>query len=195
THQPIEHLASLRAMPNALVLRPADANEVAWCWKAAVEYTGGPSLLSLTRQNVPTFKRDENNAASNTVKGAYILADSTKDQPDIILMGTGSEVQIAMEAKRKLAEKDIDARVVSMPSWELFRKQDAAYKQKVLPKEVTARISIEAATTFGWSEWVGSEGFAIGLDHFGASAPYQEIYEKFGLTSERMVEEAVKLIR
>jgi transketolase len=194
THQPIEHLASLRAMPNALVLRPADANEVAWCWKEAIEYTGGPSLLSLTRQNVPTFKRDESNAASNTAKGAYILADSDKDQPDVILMGTGSEVQIAMEAKAKLAAKGIDARVVSMPSWELFRQQDETYKQKVLPKEVTVRISIEAATTFGWSEWVGPEGIAIGLDHFGASAPYQEIYEKFGLTAERMVDEAVKLL-
>lgn len=194
THQPIEHLAALRAMPNALVLRPADANEVAWCWKEAVEYTGGPALLSLTRQNVPTFKRDANNPASNTAKGAYILSDSDKNQPDIILMGTGSEVQFAMEAKTKLAEKDIDARVVSMPCWKLFRKQDESYKQKVLPKEVTARVSIEAASPFGWTEWVGSEGVAIGLDHFGASAPYKEVYQKFGLTSDRMVDEAIKLL-
>lgn len=194
THQPIEHLASLRAIPNALVLRPADANEVAWSWKAAVEYTDGPSLLALTRQSVPTFERNEHNAASNTLNGAYILTDSDKDQPDVILMGSGSEVQYAMEAKTKLADKGIDARVVSMPSWELFRKQDESYKQKVLPKEVTARISIEAASPFGWREWIGSEGVAIGLDHFGASAPYQDVYEKFGLTSDRIVEEATQLL-
>lgn len=192
THQPIEHLASLRAMPNTLVLRPADANEVAWCWKAAIEHTDGPSLLVLTRQNVPTFARNQQNDAKNTTKGAYILADCDKEQPDVILMGSGSEVQLAMEAKTKLAKQGIDARVVSMPSWELFRQQDAAYKQKVLPREVTARVSIEAAATFGWSEWLGSKGVAIGIDHFGASAPFKDIYQKFGLTSERIVEEAVK---
>lgn len=195
THQPIEQLASLRAMPNALMLRPADANEVAWSWKAALDHTGGPSMLALTRQNVPTFDRTEANDASNTLKGAYILADSAKEQPDVILMGSGSEVQYAMEAKDKLAEQDIDARVVSMPSWELFRQQDESYKQQVLPGEVTARVSIEAAATFGWQEWVGHEGVAIGVDHFGASAPYEELYEKFGLTSDRVVEEAVRLVK
>lgn len=195
THQPIEQLASLRAMPNALMLRPADANEVAWSWKAALDHTGGPSLLALTRQNVPTFDRTEANDASNTLKGAYILSDSEKEQPDVILMGSGSEVQYAMGAKNKLAEQDIDARVVSMPSWELFRQQDESYKQQVLPREVTARVSIEAAATFGWQEWVGHEGVAIGVDHFGASAPYEELYEKFGLTSERVIEEAVRLVK
>lgn len=194
THQPIEHLASLRAMPNSLVLRPADANEVAWAWKTALEYTDGPTLLVLTRQNVPTFERRDSNAASNTEKGGYILADSDKEQPDVILMGTGSEVQLTMDAKEKLAEEGIDARVVSMPAWELFRKQSDAYKQKVLPKEVTARVSIEAAATQGWAEWVGNEGTAIGIDHFGASAPYEEIYERFGLTSDRVVKEAKKLL-
>jgi len=194
THQPIEHLASLRAMPNALVLRPADANEVAWCWRAALEHTGGPSMLVLTRQNVPTFARNEQNAVENTLKGAYILADSEKDQPDVILMGSGSEVLRAMDAKQKLADQDIDARVVSMPSWELFRQQDDAYKQQVLPKEVTARVSIEAASPFGWREWVGTEGTVMGIDHFGASAPYEEIFEKFGLTADDMVEEAAKLV-
>ncbi len=194
THQPIEHLASLRAMPNALVLRPADANEVAWCWRAALEHTGGPSMLVLTRQNVPTFARNEQNAVENTLKGAYILADSEKDQPDVILMGSGSEVLRAMDAKQKLADQDIDARVVSMPSWELFRQQDDAYKQQVLPKEVTARVSIEAASPFGWREWVGTEGTVMGIDHFGASAPYEEIFEKFGLTADDMAEEAAKLV-
>lgn len=195
THQPIEHLASLRAMPNALVLRPADANEVAWSWKAALNHTDGPSLLALTRQSVPTFERNDLNHASKTLKGGYILADSDKELPDVIVMGSGSEVQYAMEAKDKLTDRDIDARVVSMPSWELFRKQDASYRQKVLPTEVSARISIEAAATFGWSEWIGDEGVAIGLNHFGASAPYKDIYKKFGLTPERIVEEAVRLVR
>ncbi len=194
THQPIEHLASLRAIPNVLVLRPADANEVAWCWKAALEHTDGPSLMVLTRQNVPTFDRNQDNSAKNATRGAYTLADSEKEQPDVILMGSGSEVQRAMVAKEKLAAQDIDARVVSMPSWELFRQQDESYKQKVLPKEVTARVSIEAAATFGWQEWVGTEGVALGVDHFGASAPYEEIFQKFGLTAERMAEEALKLV-
>lgn len=194
THQPIEHLASLRAIPNTLVLRPADANEVAWAWKAALEYTDGPSLLALTRQSLPIFERTEANSAANTAKGAYILADSKKDQPDVILMGSGSEVQIAIKAKSLLKEEGIDARVVSMPSWELFRKQEDAYKQKVLPKEVTARVSVEAAATFGWQEWVGHEGTALGIDRFGASAPYKKIFEEYGLTPERMAEEAEKLL-
>jgi len=195
THQPVEHLASLRAMPNTLVLRPADANEVAWCWKAALEHTDGPSLMVLTRQNVPTFARDDENSVDRTMRGGYILADSDKEQPDAILMGSGSEVQRAMDAKALLAEDDIDARVVSMPSWELFRKQDEAYRQLVLPSEVTARVSIEAASPFGWKEWVGTDGVTMGLDHFGASAPFEEIFEKFGLTAERMAEEATKLVK
>ncbi|SMO42298.1 transketolase [Fodinibius sediminis] len=194
THQPVEHLASFRAMPNALVLRPADANEVAWAWKAALEYTDGPALLALTRQSVPTFERNADNRANNTLKGAYILADAGKDTPDVILMGSGSEVQLAMEARKKLREQNIDARVVSMPSWELFRQQDETYKQSVLPKEVTTRISVEAAATFGWREWVGSGGTAIGVDRFGASAPYKEIFERYGITADRIVDEAHKLL-
>ncbi|NGP76732.1 transketolase [Balneolaceae bacterium YR4-1] len=195
THQPIEHLASLRAMPNVQVLRPADANEVAWCWKAALEYEDGPSLLALTRQALPIFDRKENNAASHTGRGAYILSDSEGEVPDLILMATGSEVQLIMDAQEKLRSMDIDSRVVSMPSWELFEKQDQAYRNKVLPESVTARISIEAGSTFGWQKWVGSEGVAIGIDHFGASAPYEEIYEHFGLTSERIVKEAKGMLK
>ncbi|MEL7834331.1 transketolase [Fodinibius sp. Rm-B-1B1-1] len=194
THQPIEHLASLRAMPYTLVLRPADANEVAWCWKSALTYTEGPSVMVLTRQNVPTFERTEANKSQNVTRGGYILANSEKDQPDAILMGSGSEVYRAMEAKEKLAEKDIDVRVVSMPAWELFRKQDEDYRQSVLPDEVTARVSIEAAATFGWKEWVGTKGTAMGVDRFGASAPYEDIFENFGLTSDDMVEEVIKLV-
>lgn len=195
THQPIEHLASLRAMPNALVLRPADANEVAWCWKAALNHTNGPSLMALTRQNVPTFDRNDTIDASLTLKGAYILADSEKEKPDVILMGSGSEVQYALGAKEMLADHDIDARVVSMPSWELFRQQDDQYKQKVLPNEVAARVSIEAAATFGWREWVGQSGVTIGIDRFGASAPYQEVYQHFGLTAKNVAEQAEILIQ
>jgi transketolase len=181
-------------MPNTLVLRPADANEVAWCWKAALDYDKGPSLIVLTRQNVPTFERTQENTAKNVTKGGYILADSENDQPDVILMGSGSEVYRAMEAKEKLADKNIDARVVSMPSWELFRQQDEAYREQVLPKDITARVSIEAAASQGWREWVGTEGAIIGVDRFGASAPYETIFQEYGITSDRMVEEALKLI-
>ncbi len=195
THQPIEHLASLRAMPNILVLRPADANEVAWAWKAALEHKDGPSLIVLTRQSLPIFDRTENNEASGLERGAYILSDSKKETPDLILMGSGSEVQLAMNAQSELASEGIDSRVVSMPSWELFESQDQAYKERVLPGSVKARISIEAASPFGWQKWVGSEGKAIGIDHFGASAPYEEIYEHFGLTSERLVKEAREMLK
>ncbi|MBN2731603.1 MAG: transketolase [Balneolaceae bacterium] len=195
THQPIEHLASLRAMPHALVLRPADANETAWAWKAALEYTDGPALLVLTRQSLPTVKRDANNAASLTMKGAYIISDSEKETPDTILLATGSEVHIALEAQKELKNEDIDGRVVSMPSWELFAQQDKSYQEEVLPSAVTARISIEAAAPFGWERWIGNKGIAIGLNRFGASAPYEEIYEHLGITSERVVQEAKKLHR
>ena len=195
THQPIEHLASLRAMPNILVLRPADANEVSWAWKAALKHKDGPSLIVLTRQSLPTFERTKNNDASGVEKGAYVLSDSKKEIPDLILMGSGSEVQLAMNAQHELAKENIDSRVISMPSWELFEAQDQAYKERILPKSVKARISIEAASTFGWQKWVGSEGKTIGVDHFGASAPYEEIYEHFGLTTERLVEEAREMLK
>lgn len=194
THQPIEHLASLRAMPNALLLRPADANETAWAWKAALEYTKGPAMLVLTRQSLPTLKRDEQNPASLTLKGGYIISDTEKDTPDAILMATGSEVHLAVEAQQRLIPEDIHARVVSIPSWELFEQQDQSYREKVLPPAVKARISVEAGTTFGWERWIGREGTAIGLDRFGASAPYEEIFEHLGITVERIVQEAKQLI-
>jgi transketolase len=194
THQPIEHLASFRAMPNTLVLRPADANETAWAWKAALEYKKGPSLIVLTRQNIPVLKRSENNPASLLQKGAYILMDSGKPTPDILLIATGSEVQLALEAKKKLQKQNIDARVVSMPSWELFEQQEQQYRDEVLPPDVEARISVEAGSSFGWERWIGQQGTAIGLDHFGASAPYQEIFQNFAITAERVVAEAKKLV-
>lgn len=190
THQPVEHLASIRAMPNVTVLRPGDANEVAYAWKTAIENTSGPTVLVLTRQGMPTYERTESNAASLVSKGAYIFADSEKETPDAILIGTGSELHLAVNAKAELKAKGIDARVVSMPSWELFEKQDAAYKNSVLPKSVTNRVSIEAGSTFGWERYIGFEGKAIGIDTFGESAPAEELYKHFGITTEKVVEAA-----
>lgn len=192
THQPIEHLASLRAMPNTTILRPGDANETAYAWKAALENTTGPTLLVLTRQNLPTLPRTKNNEAALVQKGAYVYADSDKETPDAILIGTGSELQYAVEAKNELSNKGIDARVVSMPSWELFEMQSAAYKESVLPKEVTNRVSIEAGSTFGWERYVGPAGTSIGVNTFGESAPYEELYEHFGITTRAVVEAAEK---
>lgn len=191
THQPVEHLSSIRSIPNVLVLRPGDANEVSYAWKVAVENSAGPTVLVLTRQNIPTQDRTEKNHPSLVEKGAYIFADSDKEIPEAILIGTGSELQYAVEAKAALASKGIDARVVSMPSWELFERQDASYKESVLPKSVTNRVSIEAGSTFGWERYVGSEGTAIGVDSFGESAPYQELFEHFGLTADAIVEAAL----
>lgn len=188
THQPVEHLASLRAMPNVNVLRPGDANEVAYAWKVAIESKTTPTIIVLTRQNIPTFERTDDNPASLVEKGAYILSDSEKTTPDAILIGTGSEVYLAMNAKAKLKEHGIDARIVSMPSWELFQNQDADYIEKVLPESVTNRVSIEAGSTFGWEKWVGNTGVAIGLDTFGESGPYEELYEHFGITTEKVIE-------
>lgn len=195
THQPIEQVPSLRTLPNHYTLRPADANETAYCWKIALESKETPSSLALTRQNLPTYERTEANSAALTEKGAYILFDSDKQVPDAILMASGSEVEIIVQAKEQLKAKGIDARVVSMPCWELFRKQPDAYKQTVFPPEVTARIAVEAASPFGWSEWTGDKGRVIALDHFGASAPYQTIYKEFGLTPENVVSQALELLQ
>lgn len=190
THQPVEHLASIRAMPNVTVLRPGDANEVAHAWKVAIENDSAPTVLVLTRQGIPTYGRTDSNPASLVSKGAYIFADSDKKTPDAILIGTGSELHLAVNAKAELKSKGIDARVVSMPSWDLFEKQSADYKESVLPKGVTNRVSIEAGSTFGWERYVGPEGTAIGLDTFGESGPAEELYEHFGITTEKIVEAA-----
>ena len=188
THQPVEHLASLRAMPNVLVLRPGDANEVSYAWKIALENATGPSILVLTRQNIPTLERTPNNPASLTEKGGYVLYDSEKSGPDAILMGTGSELHLAVNAQKELKSKGIDVRVVSMPCWELFAQQSDEYKRSVLPSTVTNRIAVEAGSSFGWERFVGAEGTVIGIDTFGESAPYQELYKHFGITVERIVE-------
>lgn len=192
THQPIEQLASLRAMPDMMVLRPGDANEVVEAWKIIANLTHQPVTLVLTRQPMPTFDRTKFGAASGTAKGAYVLADAPGGKPDVILIGTGSEVSLCVEAWEKLKTGGVKARVVSMPSWDLFEKQDAAYKESVLPSAVTARVSVEMASTFGWERYVGIKGRKIGMTRFGASAPLKDLLKFFGFTADRVVEEARK---
>ncbi len=194
THQPVEHLASLRAMPNLSIIRPADANETAYAWRAAMERTAGPTMLVLTRQNLPIVDRSAFGGAPGVLKGAYILAREKKAIPDIILIATGSEVPLIQEAQKALLADGIDARVVSMPSWEMFREQPVAYRDEVLPPEVTARLAVEAGSFFGWREWVGDRGGIIALDHFGASAPAGELFKHFGFTVENVVSKARELV-
>ncbi len=183
THQPVEQIMSLRMIPNVTVLRPADANETAYAWRIALENDKGPTLLALTRQNVPTLDRTVYGSAEGTLKGAYVVKEA--EAPiQAIVMATGSEVELALEAAEALEVDGVGVRVVSMPCWELFEEQDAAYKESVFPKAVTARVSIEAGVTMGWSRYVGDRGVAIGLDHFGASAPFEKLYQEFGITSE-----------
>jgi len=187
THQPVEHLASLRAIPNLTVIRPADANETAQAWKVALERRDGPVVLVLSRQNLPTFDRSIMGDAANVAKGAYILLDANRVYPDVILIATGSEVTFAVQAHAKLAEQGIAARVVSMPSWELFEQQSESYQESVLPSTVTARVGIEAGISMGWRRWLGAHGSMIGLDRFGASAPVQTIYDHLGFTVDNIV--------
>jgi transketolase len=194
THQPIEQLASLRAMPNLVVLRPGDANEVVEAWKIIAQLKHQPVALVLTRQALPTFDRTKYGAASGTARGAYVLADAPGGKPDVILMGTGSEVSLCVEAYGKLKAEGIQARVVSMPSWDIFEQQDAAYKESVLPSSVTARVSVEMAATFGWERYVGIKGRKIGMHRFGASAPLKDLLKYFGFTADAVVTEARKAI-
>jgi len=194
THQPIEQLASLRAMPNLIVLRPGDANEVVEAWKIIVQLQHQPAVLVLTRQALPTFDRTKYGAASGVAKGAYVLADAPGGKPDVILMGTGSEVSLCVEAYERLKAEGIRARVVSMPSWEIFERQDAAYKESVLPSSVTARVSVEMAATFGWERYVGLKGRKVGMHRFGASAPLKDLLKFFGFTADAVVAEARKAI-
>lgn len=185
THQPIEHLWALRAIPGLDVVRPADANETAAAWKAVLEHNDRPAGLALTRQNVPTL--DGTGDPDAVARGGYVLQDASNGQPEVVIIGTGSEVQLAVEARTILESQGIPTRVVSMPCVEWFREQDAAYKQTVLPPAVKARVAVEAGITLGWREFVGDAGEVLGLEHFGASAPYKTIYEQFGLTADRVV--------
>ena len=190
THQPIEQLASLRAMPNLLVLRPGDANEVTECWKIIAQLRHSPAALVLTRQNLPTLDRNKYAPASGTAKGAYVVADADGGKPQVILMGTGSELSLCVDAYEKLKAEGIKARVVSMPCWKIFDEQDAAYKESVLPSDVTARVSVEMAATFGWERYTGSKGRNIGMHSFGASAPLKDLLKHFGFTVDKVVAEA-----
>jgi transketolase len=194
THQPVEQMAALRAIPNLTVIRPGDANETAQAWKVALEWREGPVALLLTRQALPIFDRSKMGDAAGLARGAYVLIDTDKVYPDVILIGSGSELQFAVEAYDKLAEQGIGARVVSMPSWELFEEQPEEYQNSVLPPSVKARVAIEAGVPMGWQQWVGAQGSVIGLDRFGASAPYKKIYEQLGFTTDNVVLRALGTI-
>jgi transketolase len=193
THQPIEHLASLRSMPNVTVLRPADANETAEAWKFAIKSNKGPTVLALTRQSLPTLDRTVFGPAELLHRGAYVLKD-VDGTPDALILASGSEVKLALEAAETLAQDGVAARVVSMPSWELFDDQTQEYKNSVLPENVKARVSIEAGATQGWHKYLGMNGKAIGLDHFGASAPINDLFTNFGITADSVVQAVKSLV-
>ena len=198
THQPIEHLAALRAIPNMNVMRPADGNESAWAWKVALERTSGPTALALTRQNLPAWDRAAEGlgAVTGVEKGGYVFYENAPGGLELVIVATGSEVEIALKAARQLAGDGVGVRVVSLPSWLLFSEQSEAYRAEVLPAGVK-KISIEAGTTFGWERWVGNDpaqSATIGIDHFGASAPYERVYQEFGITAENVVAHAQRLL-
>ncbi|HET7790315.1 MAG TPA: transketolase [Gemmatimonadales bacterium] len=192
THQPIEQLAALRAIPNMTVIRPGDANEVAEAWRAAIGHRKGPTALVLTRQKVATLDRSKYAPAAGLRRGGYVLADAAGGKPRVILMGTGSEMELVVGAYERLTKDGVAARAVSLPSLEIFARQDQAYRDSVLPPAVTARVAVEAAAPQSWYRWVGERGAIVGIDHFGASAPYQIIYKEFGLTVDKVVEAAKK---
>ena len=197
THQPIEHLSALRAIPNMNVMRPADGNESAWAWKVALERTSGPTVMALTRQNLPAWDRAAEGLGpvESVEKGGYVFYESAPNGLDLVLVSTGSEVEICWNAAKQLASEGVGVRVVSMPSWLLFSEQSAAYRAEVLPAGVK-KIAVEAASPFGWERWVGNDpqqSAIIGIDHFGASAPFQRIYQEFGITAEHVVAAAKKL--
>ncbi len=188
THQPVEHYMALRSIPNLTVIRPADANETAVAWRSVFE-ADGPVALLLTRQNVPVLEPERTNGA---LRGAYVLADD--GEPDVILIGTGSEVAVALEARELLAGEGVNARVVSMPSWEIFDTESAEYRESVLPSSVKARVSVEAGATRGWREYVGDGGASVGIERFGASAPGETVMTELGITPENVAETALGLL-
>ncbi|MGB7539996.1 MAG: transketolase [Anaerolineales bacterium] len=194
THQPIEQLAAMRATPNLVVLRPADAAETAEAWKVALKRNHGPTVMALTRQNLPIFDRQETQSAQGTAKGAYVLWESKAGAPKLILMASGSEVHLVLAAAKKMDLEGIPARVVSFPSWELFAAQDAAYRESVLPAKQPLRLAVEAGVSQGWEKWVGERGEILSIDSFGASAPLAVLQEKFGFTAEAVLERAKELL-
>ena len=195
THEPVEHVAALRALPNLWVMRPGDANETVAAWRAAVARTDGPVALALSRQKLPVFEATRERAAEGVARGGYVLADAidgdgSAAQPRLLLLATGSELQLAMSARERLQALGVPTRVVSMPCWELFERQDAAYRAQVLPPEVTARVSIEAGVSFGWDRWVGPQGAMIAVESFGLSGPGPQVMDAFGITTDHLVQVA-----
>jgi transketolase len=195
THQPVEHYAALRAIPNLWFVRPGDANETAAAWAMAVERRGGPVALALTRQKLPTLPGTDQHAREGVARGGYVLREASSGTPQVILIGTGSELQLAFAAAEQLEADGIPARVVSLPCWERFDDQTQAYRDEVLPPSVRKRVSVEIGVSLGWERWVGDEGAIIGLDHFGASAPAGTIFEHFGFTADRVADVARKVVR
>ena len=194
THQPVEHLAALRAVPNVTVIRPADANETVEAWKVAIKRRNGPTALALTRQALPTLDRSLADAASELAKGAYVLSDFGESESELILMASGSEVALIYEAAARLSAEGVNVRAVSFPSWELFEQQDEAYRESVLPKHIRARLAVEAGAGLGWERYVGTEGAIISMERFGASAPAKILFEKFGFTLENVIAKAHEVL-
>jgi transketolase len=195
THQPVEQLAALRAIPNMTVIRPADANETVYAWRAAIEHNSGPVAIVLTRQKLPVIDKATYSSAENLPKGAYVISESKNKKADVILIGTGSEVFLCLEAQKKLQEENISARVVSMPSWELFEKQADEYKESVLPKSIKKRLAVEAGSPFGWTKYAGDEGSTITVNKFGASAPGEVVMGKYGFTIENVINKTKELLK
>jgi transketolase len=195
THQPVEHLAALRAIPNLSVIRPADANETSEAWKMAIKRRNGPTALILSRQALPTLDRIECESASNLSRGAYVLKDFGNGRPDLILMASGSEVSLILEAGRKLASEGCCVRIVSFPSWDLFKAQEPEYQAEIFPPEVTTRLAVEMGISQGWERWVGTSGNIISIEHFGASAPANVLLGKFGFSVENIIQKARELIK
>jgi transketolase len=194
THQPVEHFASLRSIPNLVTIRPCDANETTYAWKVALERNNAPTAMIFTRQNLPTLDRAIVADASMVEKGAYVLADIGDDSPELILMASGSEVALIYDAGFRLAAEGINVRLVSVPSWELFKAQDEAYRTQVFLPDVKARVAVEAGITMGWDQFVGDGGAVIGIDHYGASAPANILFQEFGFTVENVIETAKKVL-
>jgi transketolase len=190
THQPVEHLSACRAIPGLLVMRPADANEVAECYRTALRFTQRPTVMVLTRQNLPTLDRQKYAPATGVARGGYILSETAGGKPQVILLSSGSEVPICLAAQQQLEAAGIPARVVSMACFELFDEQDASYRQQVLPSHITARVAVEAAARQSWDKYLGLHGRFVGMKGYGASAPYQALYKHFGITAENVVSEA-----
>ncbi|MFD2045743.1 transketolase [Ornithinibacillus salinisoli] len=195
THEPIEQLAALRAMPNLSLIRPADGNETQAAWRLAVESTNKPTILVLTRQNLPTLPGTKENAYDGVKKGAYVVSKASKDTPDALLIATGSEVQLAVEAQATLKDKGVEVSVVSMPSWDRFNEQDNAYKEAVLPSNVKNRVAIEMGSTLGWERYTGDNGIVMGIDRFGASANGNKVIEEYGFTVDNVVQNVLNLVK